>query len=1038
LARHTAARVGLAPGPGEDFRTTLDRLRDRGALDAITAGLFHGLRRAGNAAAHEIAGDHAEALHQLQIARQLATWFQRAFGNNRKFDPGPFVPPADPAREAEALAAELARLRDQAEAFAAQQAQLDAQIAALQAQVAAAPPAALQATLQHAATAAQAIELTEAATRRLIDDQLRLAGWEVDSELIRHARGARPAKGVNRAIAEWPTGDGRADYVLFVGLTAVAVVEAKRERKDVPGAIEQAKVYARAFAPGPDALAAGGPWGDYRVPFLFATNGRPYLKQIETRSGIWFLDARRPQNHPRALQGWYTPEGLAELLRQDIDDAHRRLDAEPTDYLGLRDYQIRAIHAAEQALAEGRRTCLLAMATGTGKTRTAIGLVYRLCKAKRFRRVLFLVDRSALGAQTAGAFKEVRLEGLQTFAEIFDLKELEDPRPDKDTRLHIATIQGMIKRVLYADDPADVPAVDQYDCIIVDECHRGYTLDREMSETELGFRDLDDYVSRYRRVLDHFDAVKIGLTATPALHTTEIFGAPTFQYRYREAVIDGHLVDHDLPIAIVTDNAEDGLCWARGEQMKLYDPATQEIDLVHLEDEVELEIDTFNRRVVTEPFNRVVCAELARQIDPNLDGKTLVFTVNDAHADLVVKLLKEAFAAQYGAVDDDAVVKITGASYQPLQRIREYRNERYPSVAVTVDLLTTGVDVPPIVNLVFLRRVKSRILYEQMLGRATRLCPEIGKDVFRIFDAVFLYDALEPYTDMKPVVASPDITFGQLVLELQSPVGEDARRLALDQLLAKLQRRHAALKGEARDRFEVAAGMDPRALLAKLRDAHPDEAAEWFAGHAAVVVVLDQRGGAGSGHLIIAEQQDALRRVERGYGGGRLRPDEYLAAFGAYLRNNLNTIPALVIVAQRPRELTRRHLKEVALALDAAGYTEAALQAAWRDRTNEDIAAGILGFIRQAALGDPLVSYETRVDRALHKILAARPWTQPQRDWLQRIAKQIKIERVVDRDALDRGAFQARGGFRHIDKAFDGNLEVVLGDLRELIWQDAG
>ena len=356
------------------------------------------------------------------------------------------------------------------------------------------------------------------------------------------------------------------------------------------------------------------------------------------------------------------------MLKQDIDKAEEQLKTESTEYLGLRDYQLAAIRAVESAIEQGERTCLVAMATGTGKTRTCIGLTYRLLKTRRFRRVLFLVDRSALGEQTANAYKEARLENLQTFAEIFDLKELADIKPDSDTKLQIATIQGMVKRILFPSDENDVPPVDQYDCIVVDECHRGYLLDREMGDTEFQFRDESDYISKYRRVLDHFDAVKVGLTATPALHTTEIFGRPVFQYSYREAVIDGTLIDYEPPIQIVTKLAEDGMHWKAGQQMAVYNVQAQTLDTVVLPDEVDLDIESYNRRVVTENFNRVVCAQLAEHIDPNLEGKTLVFCATDNHADLVVRLLKEELAKRYDGVEDDAVLKITGAADKPRSR----------------------------------------------------------------------------------------------------------------------------------------------------------------------------------------------------------------------------------------------------------------------------------------------------------------------------------------------------------------------------------
>jgi type I restriction enzyme R subunit len=469
-----------------------------------------------------------------------------------------------------------------------------------------------------------------------------------------------------------------------------------------------------------------------------------------------------------------------------LEEASDRLEAEPFTYdFELRDYQIRAIQAVEAALVNDQRQLLLAMATGTGKTKTCIALVYRLLKTKRFRRILFLVDRSALGEQAANAFKDTRMESLQTFADIFDIKELKDTAPDRDTKVHIGTVQSFVKRLLYPSDGDETFTTDQYDCIVVDECHRGYLLDRELSDSELTFRDFGDYVSKYRQVLDYFDAVKIGLTATPALHTTEIFGDPVFTYSYPEAVIDGWLIDHEPPTRIITALSEDGIVWQPGEDVAYYNPTTGQIDLVHAPDEIRIDVEQFNRRVITPEFNRVICEELARHIDPSLPGKTLIFCVNDNHADLVTQKLKEAFAALYGSVDDDEVVKITGAADKPLELIRRYKNEVSPKVAVTVDLMTTGIDVPPICNLVFIRLVKSRILYAQMLGRATRPCEGIGKEVFHIFDAVNLYETMAAVSDMKPVVVNPQISFAQLMGELETVSAPEQVQTVVDQILAK-------------------------------------------------------------------------------------------------------------------------------------------------------------------------------------------------------------------------------------------------------------
>lgn len=433
----------------------------------------------------------------------------------------------------------------------------------------------------------------------------------------------------------------------------------------------------------------------------------------------------------------------------------------PNELPGLRVVQKAAIREIEAAIASGQTAILLAMATGTGKTRTAISLIYLLIKSKRFRRILFLVDRSELGRQAFdNGFDQIKLEQLQTFTEIYDVRELGDAKIDRETKVHIATVQSMVKRVMLIGDTPP-PPVDQYDCIIIDECHRGYNLDRDMADHELAFRSEADFIAKYRRVVDHFHAVKIGLTATPAQHTADIFGRPVFTYTYREAVTDGFLCDHEPPIRIVTKLTGSGIRWKKGEAMRTYDPGTGTIDLVTVPDEVIKDVDAFNNEVITEPFNRTVCKALAAHLDPETPGKTLVFCARDTHADLFVRVLKEEMDLRWGPQPDAMITKITGSALDADDTlIKRYKNESFPRIAVTVDLLTTGIDVPEINRLVFVRRVKSRILYEQMIGRATRLCENLfgegnDKEYFEIFDAVDLYAILEDFTTMKPVVTHP-------------------------------------------------------------------------------------------------------------------------------------------------------------------------------------------------------------------------------------------------------------------------------------------
>lgn len=1074
LARELAAHAGLSLLPNEQQFQLLNDLRSRGLLHPDVSDIFHGLRRSGNEAVHQGAGTAGEALHQLKMARRLSLAVLETLGKlPAGFKPGPFVPPAAPGDATRELREELDALSTEARAVAearleAEQvaeferelredyerqvatlrakldeteaafdelaAARDEEVAAVQAAVAAKPAAEqleeVQRLVSKASDAGQHLDLTEAETRELIDRQLRDAGWDVDSQVLRHSRGVRPQKGRSVAIAEWPTANGPADYALFVGLRLLGIVEAKRARKRVPALLEQAKRYSRGIAASDSGV---GPWEEFGVPFLFATNGRPFLKQLIEESGIWFVDIRQPTNLPRALDGWYSPEGLSKLLLQDHAEAHAKLAEDPVESLGLRYYQEEAIRAVERAIETGRREMLLAMATGTGKTRMAIGLVYRLLKAGRFKRVLFVVDRSALGEQATGALKEVKVDQLKTFAEIFDLKGMDAAEPESATKLHVATIQAMVKRVLFSEDAP--PPVDTYDCIVVDECHRGYLLDREMSDAELSFRDEVDYISKYRRVLEHFDAVKVGLTATPALHTREIFGDPVYAYTYPEAVIDGYLVDHEPPVRIVTALSRDGITWKAGEEVATYSPRTRKEQLWLLPDEVNVDVEGFNRRVVTENFNRAVCTELVKHIDPDGPEKTLVFCVNDRHADLFERVLKDEFRGYLGAVRDDAVKKITGNTDRPLELIRRLKNERLPAVGVTVDLLTTGIDVPAITNLVFLRRVRSRILYEQMLGRATRLCPEIGKEVFRIYDAVDLYSAISNMSDMKPVATTRTTTFAQLAEELATLSDGEARETVLGELFAKFARKKRHLEGEAAEKFEQLAGVAPDALVATLRAGTVEEAARFFVHRPDLAPFLDRKIG-GDDRILISKHGDRVVDVSRGYGEGRSRPEDYLDGFAEFVRTRMNELPALAVVTQRPRELTREQLKALKLALDVAGYDEPGLRTAWRQMSNVDIAASIVGYIRQAALGDPLVPYEERVDRALTRILSSRAWDVHQRKWLARFAEQMKANTVVDAAALGRPPFAKDGGFKRLNRIFEGKLEDVLGEFADELWKE--
>lgn len=833
------------------------------------------------------------------------------------------------------------------------------------------------------------------------------------------------------AIAEWKVDGGRVDYALFMGLQLVGLIEAKAQKKNIPGILEsQTKEYAKnVIQHGKESITPTT--GKYKVPFLYATNGRPYLKQLQEGSGIWFWDSRKPLEHARPLEGWHSPADLQLLLSQDDADANKRLEEEDITKFGLRHYQQNAVLATEAALKEGQRRMLAAMATGTGKTRTAIALMYRLIKTKKCRRILFLVDRKSLGKQTEDALKDTKIEGY-SFSDIYDVKALEDMTPDVETKVQIATVQGMVRRLFY-NESENMPSVGQYDFIIVDEAHRGYTSDREMSEEELTFRDQYDYISQYRRVIDYFDAACLGLTATPALHTTEIFGMPIYKYSYSEAVLDGYLVDHEPPYLFKTELSQAGISFEKEEEVEVFDVDSAEIQLEKMEDTIRFEVEQFNKKVITEPFNRAVLNKLTDYIDPTSKEKTLIFAATDQHADLIVRLLKEAFKERGDEVEDDAIVKITGYIYKPLETIKRFKNERLPNIVVTVDLLTTGIDVPAITNLVFLRRIQSRILYDQMLGRATRLCPEIGKTHFNIYDAVGIYDKLQSYTEMKPVVKQQNYTISQLHESLSNATSEEEEAFYRDQLVAKIQRRKQRFNEQGKQKFEELSNGKSLDEWVKEVQSHSSQDAKKDSVLFEFVEAFRAKGE----KRYISKKEDEVTDVVRGYGEGNSRPEDYLDGFVQFIKENINEIPALQLVCTRPKDLTRQDLRELITILETKGFKQSHLQTAWKQTRNQDITADIISFIRQAALGEALVDHDTRIKNAMQKVYSLNDWTPRQKKWLERIEKQllqVPVLAPTPQDAFSEEPFLSRGGYKMLKREFGDYIDKVVTTINDSLY----
>jgi type I restriction enzyme, R subunit len=880
--------------------------------------------------------------------------------------------------------------------------------------------------------------ISEHTTRkRLIDQALACSGW---SPIQPFDQRERYDFGV---IEEYPTTNGPADYVLFSDCLPVAIVEAKKLTVGPQNVLQQAQRYAQGIANPP--FNHNG----YHVPFIYSTNGEV----------IWFQDLRQPNSRSRRIAAFHTPAALEEMLNRDVSGAEDWLHKTPINQTKLRPYQRDAIHSVEQAILAGKRAMLVAMATGTGKTLTAIDLIYRLMKSGYARRILFLVDRRALAAQAVTAFGNFEPEPGLKFDRIYEVysqrfrpEDLEDEKfdpkilptsyltnPDlSHAFVYISTIQRM--RINLFGAPENMPLGDDaeaefdanrldipihsFDLIIADECHRGYTTSEE---------------SKWREVLDHFDGIKVGLTATPAAHTTAYFKEIVYRYEYERAVREGYLVDYD-PIVVRSEVSLNGAFLRPGEEVGLQDASTGQLHFEFLEDERELLAPEIDRQWAAPDRDRKIMREVAKYLleqeaDLRHFPKTLIFAHNDlphtSHADRLVDLLRDEFGR-----GDAFVSKITGNQNvdRPLQRIREFRNRQEPGIVVTVDMLSTGVDIPALENIVLLRPVRSRILFEQIMGRGTRLCPEIFKTKFTVFDCV---GALEYFANASAFTDEPPgkstRTLAQIIDDIY---GNRDRDFNAKLLVRRLQRIAKNVSAEGRKEFErwIRDG-DISAFATELSDSIETRWAEWMAllRNPDFQHLLEHYPRA-KPYFIIAES--VTDQVESGYlirtrDGKAVRPEDYLLAFETFVRENPEHVDAIQILLNRPSGWGTQALSELRGKLESRpeAFTEQKLRQAY----HHDL-ADIISLVKHAGEGDPLLSAEERVDRALAKVTADKVLTMEQEKWLDLIRAQLIENLAIDRDDFDLITFSRSGGnWGRINRDFGGNLDKWLVEINQTI-----
>lgn len=853
----------------------------------------------------------------------------------------------------------------------------------------------------------------------------------------------------NCAIREYPTDYGPADYVLCVGGKILGIIEAKKEESGTQSVLTQAERYSRGL------LCNPFNFNGYRVPFLYSTNGKD----------IRHHDVRPVLSRSRSISGFHTPEALVEKLNYDSEEGSARFFDIP-DNTRMRHYQCEACDAIGHAIADRKRTMLVAMATGTGKTFTIVNLIYRLMKAGVAKRVLFLVDRRALAAQVVRAFSSFETEqGLkfdktyEVYSQRFqrgDLDEneafdsnlipeayLTDPKPEHSF-VYVSTIQrmtinlfGKASEYSCSDEPEDEDAgqldipIHAFDLIIADECHRGYSAQE---------------ISVWRNTLDHFDAIKVGLTATPAAHTSAYFKDIVYKYGYEQAVRDGYLVDYDI-VALESSVRMNGIFLREGEMVGVIDTETGQSKIDMLEDEREFSSEKIEKEITNIDSNRKILQEIKRYADEHEKRygrfpKTLIFAVQDlpnssSHADQIVDLARDIFGR-----GDSFVQKITGKVDRPLQRIREFRNRKEPGVAVTVDLLSTGVDVPDIEYIVFLRAVKSRILFEQMIGRGTRKGEHYpDKSHFVVFDC-FGGTLIDYFKGVTGVTAEPPKKEVKPIKKVIEDIWNNRDRAYNVRVLTKrLNRIDKEMSGEARDMFSafVEKGDLNRFAISLERQLSED-----FTGTMEILRnpdflnLLENYPRPPKTFLVDYAIRDVVSStlIVRDAAGKEYKPNDYLSIFSDFVKENSEKIAAIGILLDRPQDWNTDALGELKKKLESSQqrFTIENLQRAHKEKYNKAL-VDIISMIKHAAREEEsLLTAEERVSLAFDRVSMGKDFTPDQRLWLDRIRSHLIANLSIDKEDFEYiPVFSDYGGWNKANRVFEGKLSTLISEFNRAV-----
>jgi type I restriction enzyme R subunit len=895
----------------------------------------------------------------------------------------------------------------------------------------------------------------EEKARETIDHKLGQAGWAIqDRDQVNLAA----SLGVAVREVSMSRGHGESDYLLYVDGKVIGTVEAKPEGWTLRGVESQSEKYL--YGVPRDIPAWKTP-----LPFAYESTG------AETH----FTNKLDPVPTSREVFAFHRPETLLEWV-QDPTTLRARLRALPPLIEGkLWPVQVKAIKNLETSLAANRPRALVQMATGSGKTYTAVNFAYRLIKHANAKRVLFLVDRGNLGDQTLKEFQQfVTPDDGRKFTELYNVQHLQSNHLDDVSRVCIGTIQrlysmlkgepdfdpeldersgyeleeveSLFKEQLPVEYNPAIP-IETFDVIIVDECHRSiYNL--------------------WRQVLEYFDAFIIGLTATPSKQTLGFFNKNlVMEYNHEMAIADAVNVPYDV-YRIKTKITDSGskveagffvdrrhrktrkLRWEQLDEDFLYDAKALDRDVV-AEDQIRTVIRTFRDKLFTEIFP-------GRKDVP----KTLIFAKDDNHAEDIVKIVREEFG-QGNDFCQKITYRTTGA--KPKDLIASFRNSYNPRIAVTVDMIATGTDIKPLEIVFFMRAVKSLGFFEQMKGRGVRVIPPTefqgvtpdakAKTHFVIVDAVGVCE--QDKTDSRPLERKRKVSFEKL-LEAVALGNREAdviqslavRLVRLDRELSPADQAGLAKTLDGTELKDVIHSLmdsldpdrDDPELMAKAVQpiaTRPDFRAELIRLRAAAEQTIDN------------VSQDSV--LEAGYSQAALEAARNtVRSFEQYVSDHKSDIEALQILYSRPyrRRLTFDQIRELASNIEKPprNWTPDRLWRAYEQLEKSKVKgsgprvlADLVSLVKFAIHQEPeLKPFPETVHLRFESWIAkqgslGRRFTAEQRQWLDLIRDHISTSLAITKEDFDNIPFNQRGGLGKAAKVFGPDLTKLLDELNEAL-----